>query len=210
MNDTLSKQLNKEMLNFLGLSVINIIFSAIFLSVGIMLIVNNIFLFDEYITILNPLLVYVIAGFILSFIGLFWILKSVLVMDFFTDFQFKLSWTKNTPNDDQITKSIVKIISYYRENSSKINKMMIISIAGGIFFILNSLYYVIDIIIQYNDSFQLSFYYMRILAIIFMVFLSFLSLYIPYFIKNSASIWDERFKKIQEAEEIIKQQMERL
>ena len=37
-----------------------------------------------------------------------------------------------------------------------------------------------------------------------MVVWSFLSLYIPYYIKNSASIWDERFKKIQEAEEIIK------
>ena len=69
MNTNLQKQLNKEMLIFLGLSVINLIYSAIILAFGIMFIINHIYQFDEYTQIINVSSVYIITGIILSIIG---------------------------------------------------------------------------------------------------------------------------------------------
>ena len=209
MRSILQKQLNKEMLIFLGLSVINMIFSAIILAFGIMFIINHIYRLDEYNTILNLSSELIIIGIFLSIIGFWWILKIVTVMDFITDIQWKIYWTSTIPSEDQITGSIIKLLSYYRENTEKIKKMMIISRIGGIIFIIQSCYYAFDIFLYYNLYLQSVFLYIRILDIILMIFWGSLSLYIHHYIINSASIWDERLKKSQEAEETIEKLMER-
>lgn len=210
MKNNLQKQLNKEMLNFLGLAIINLIFSAIILAVGIMFIVNHFYRLNEYSTLINPSIGFIVMGIIFSVIGFWWILKSSYVMDFITDIQWEIYWTKILPSEEQITSSIIKLVAYYRENTDKIKKMMFISRVGGIIFIIQSIYYIIDLLIYANLYHLSEFYYIRILATIIMIFWGILSLYIPHFIINSASIWDERLKKSQEAEDTIRTLMERV
>jgi len=210
MKNNLQKQLNKEMLNFLGLAIINLIFSAIILAVGIMFIVNHFYRLNEYSTLINPSIGFIVMGIIFSVIGFWWILKSSYVMDFITDIQWEIYWTKILPSEEQITSSIIKLVAYYRENTDKIKKMMFISRVGGIIFIIQSIYYIIDLLIYANIYHLSEFYYIRILATIIMIFWGILSLYIPHFIINSASIWDERLKKSQEAEDTIRTLMERV
>ncbi len=210
MKNNLQKQLNKEMLNFLGLAIINLIFSAIILAVGIMFIVNHFYRLNEYSTLINPSIGFIVMGIIFSVIGFWWILKSSYVMDFITDIQWEIYWTKKIPSEEQITSSIIKLVAYYRENTDTIKKMMIISRVGGIIFIIQSIYYIIDLLIYANLYHLSEFYYIRILATIIMIFWGILSLYIPHFIINSASIWDERLKKSQEAEDTIRTLMERV
>jgi len=210
MKNNLQKQLNKEMLNFLGLAIINLIFSAIILAFGIMFIVNHLYRLNEYSTLINPSIGFIVMGIIFSVIGFWWILKSSYVMDFITDIQWEIYWTKKIPSEEQITSSIIKLVAYYRENTDTIKKMMIISRVGGIIFIIQSIYYIIDLLIYANLYHLSEFYYIRILATIIMIFWGILSLYIPHFIINSASIWDERLKKSQEAEDTIRTLMERV
>jgi len=210
MKYNLQKQLNKEMLNFLGLAIINLIFSAIILAFGIMFIVNHFYRLNEYSTLINPSIGFIVMGIIFSVIGFWWILKSSYVMDFITDIQWEIYWTKILPSEEQITSSIIKLVAYYRENTDKIKKMMFISRVGGIIFIIQSIYYIIDLLIYANLYHLSEFYYIRILATIIMIFWGILSLYIPHFIINSASIWDERLKKSQEAEDTIRTLMERV
>ena len=208
MSAPLSKQLNKEMLIFLSLAVINLLFSATFLAVGIVFIINNIWKLNSYISFFNASVVLVFIGFLFSIIGFYWIVKSALMMDFLTDIQWKIYWTNKKQSDSQITKSIIKLIAYYRENILQIKKMIFISIIGGIIFGIQSMYYLFDMVFLFDPLYQWPFYQMRILSIILMLSWSILCFYTTYYIKRAASIWDIRLRKSREAEEIIKQRME--
>jgi len=208
MNAQPSKQLNKEMLIFLSLAVINLLFSATFLAIGIVFIINNIWILSNYDSLFNTSVALIILGFLFSIIGFYWIVKSALMMDFITDIQWKIYWTKKKQSDSQITKSIIKLIAYYRENISQIKKMIFISIIGGIIFVIQSMYYILEMVLLYDPLYQWPFYQMRIISVILMLSWGILCFYTTNYIRSAASIWDIRLRKSREAEEIIRQRME--
>ena len=80
MNAPLSKQLNKEMLIFLSLALINLLFSATFLAVGIVFIINNLWKLSNYDSFFNASVALIMLGFLFSTIGMYWIVKSSLKM----------------------------------------------------------------------------------------------------------------------------------
>ena len=207
MIKNINKQINKELFVFQGLSVVNIIFSAITLAIGIVLIVNNLFTLIETADLINYSTFYVIIGFGLAGVGFFWILPSASLLDFVTDIQFKY-FNKKTDNNEKITGLIIKMISYYREESNNIKKMIIISRLGGTFFLLNGIITSIDFFININSNFQISNYFIQIIGIILMFSWGVLSFFIPHFIKKFATLWEARIKKSQEAEEIFKKHLE--
>lgn len=207
MIKSINKQINKELFIFQGLSVVNIIFSAITLAIGIVLIVNNLFTLIETGDFINYSTAYVIIGFGLAGIGFFWILPSASLLDFVTDIQFKY-FNKKTDNNEKITGLIIKMISYYRQESNNIKKMIIISRLGGTFFLLNGIISSFDFFINLNSNFQISNYFIQIIGIILMFSWGVLSFFIPRFIKKFATLWEARIKKSQEAEEIFKKHLE--
>lgn len=207
MIKNINKQIKKELYVFQGLSVVNIIFSAITLAIGIVLIVNNLFTLIETADFINYSTAYVIIGFGLAGIGFFWILPSASLLDFVTDIQFKY-FNKKTDNNEKITGLIIKMISYYREESNNIKKMIIISRLGGTFFLLNGIISSIDFFININSNFQISNHFIQIIGIILMFSWGILSFFIPRFIKKFATLWEARIKKSQEAEEIFKKHLE--
>jgi hypothetical protein len=208
MTDNLIKQMNHEILIFIGLSVVNIVFSAIALALGIVLIVNNIFILIESQTIINISLGYVIAGGALALIGFWWILPSVSIMDFVTDINLKYDKKNDRPTDEMIINVIIKMISYFRKNSNIINKMIFISRVGGVLFIINGVISSIDLFLQYDPFFSLTEYSMQIIGIILVVSWGIVGLLIPRLISNFSSLWEFRMKEIDEAEEILRGQLE--
>jgi hypothetical protein len=209
MNKNIIKQLDKEIFIFIGLSVVNIIFAAIALAMGISFIVNNLFHIIETGNYISLSLGYIIAGVGLACIGFWWILPSVSVMDFNTEIQFEFSKKKGKITDEKITSLIVNMISYYRENNRNIKRMIFISRIGGIFFIINGLVSTTDFIIKLNSSsIQISDNLVQIGAIILIFSWGILSLFIPRFISKFANFWEYRIKKSQEAEELIRKTLE--
>lgn len=208
MNENIIKQINKEILIFLGLSVVNIIFGAIALAMGIVFIVTNLLYLIESESYLNISLIYIFIGFGLAGIGFWWLLTSASLMDFITDIQLKYFKKKEGHTTEKITSLIVNMISYYRENSNKIKRMIFICRIGGILIILNGIVSSIDLYLKLNSSIQLTNHLMQISAIILMFAWGILSLLLPRFISKFASLWESRIKKSEEVEEIIKKQME--
>ena len=208
MEKNIIKQIDDEILIFIGLSVVNIVFSAITLAIGIIFIVNNLFNLIESGNFINPSIAYIIAGFGLAGIGFFWIITSASLMDFITDIQIQFFKKTDIISNEKITSIIVKMISYYREKRSNIKKMILISRLGGIFFILNGIISSVYLYIKFNPYFQTTDYIIQIVGIILMFAWGILSLFIPLFIKKFANLWESRLKKSQEAEEIIRKHME--
>jgi len=207
MKIDINKQINKELFIFQGLSVVNIVFSAITLAIGIVLIVNNLFNLIESGNYISYNIAYVLVGFGLACIGFFWILPSASLMDFITDIQFKYSKKTNDISNEKITSLIVKMISYYREKNSNIKRMIIISRLGGTFFILNGIISSIDFYLKLNTNIQIINHPIQIIGIILIFSWGILSFFIPHFIKKFATLWESRIKKSQEAEEILRKHM---
>ena len=208
MTTNLLKKINKEIYIFLILSVVNIIFGAISLAMGIVFIVNNIFNLINLQIIIDISLIYIIAGFGLVGIGFWWLLYSVSLMDFITDIQMKFFKKNKKITDEKITSLIVKMVSYYRKNKTNIRRMIFIARLGGLLFIINGLISTIDLFYKINPYIQLSNYYMQIAAILIVFIWGILSLLIPRFIKKFATLWEHRIKKSSEAENIINKLME--
>jgi len=208
MEKKFNKQVNKELLIFQGLSVVNIIFSAITLAIGVVFVVNNVFSLIESGNLIDYSTLYVFVGFVLVGIGFFWILPSASLMDFVTDIQFKYFNKKNELNDEKIITLIIKMISYYREESSNIKRMIIISRLGGTFFILNGIISSIDFYVKLNSNLQITNHLIQILSLILMFSWGILSLFIPYFIKKFANLWELRIKKSEEAGAIFSKLLE--
>ena len=206
MTNSLVKQINQEILIFLGLAVVNLIFSAIVLAVGIMFIVNHIFVLIESSQFITISLGYVIAGCALAPIGFWWLLPSTSVMDFVTDIKLNIYKEKGQPSDEKTISLIVKMISYFRKHNNIINKMMFISRLGGIFFIANGIISSIDLFLKYLDSIQLSNYNMQIFAIILVFLWGIVGIFLPRLILKFASIWEYRLKESDRVEKILREQ----
>ena len=139
MIDMTLNKLNKQIIIFLGLSVVNIVFAAIALAFGIVLVVNHLFPLVETGIIRSISVGYILAGGCLAVIGFWWILPSVSIMDFITDLQFKSDKQKGKSDDEEEIGLIIRLLSHYRENDKKIKSMIFISRIGGSFFIINGI-----------------------------------------------------------------------
>ncbi|MHA2431421.1 MAG: hypothetical protein ACXACC_10395 [Promethearchaeota archaeon] len=208
MIDITLNQLNKQIIIFLGLSVVNIVFAAIALAFGIVFVVNHLFPIVETGVIQSISLGYILAGGCLAVIGFWWMLPSVSIMDFITDLQFKSDEEKGRSDDEKEIGLIIRLLSYYRENDKKIKSMIFISRIGGSFFIINGILSSIDLISNVDATFVLSMYSMQIAGIVLMFGWGVVSLFIPLFLKKVAIIWEYRVDKSRETEEILQKYLE--
>ncbi len=202
------KKLDKQVIVFLGLSVVNIVFAAISLAFGIVFIINNLFqIIETNIISLIPVL-YIIAGGCLAVIGFYWILPSASIMDFITDLQIENHKNKQKDEQEKEITFIIRLLSYYRENDLKIRRMILISKIGGSFFLISGIIKTIDVLISLTESSLVSVQAMQIAAIILMFGWGIVSLFIPRFLKEIARVWEYRVEKSMDAEDILRQHME--
>jgi|GEM_PF-6680619 len=203
MTENPIKQIRREMMTFLFLAVVNIVFSAIALATGIVFIVNHLpAAWDNFSN--GAHLLYLVTGFPLALIGLFWIVYSVGLMDFITDKQFEFIKTESE-DQAEFTRIIIAMLSYYRHNNTKIKRMIFISRLGGVIFLFNAAISCLDFLFNYS-SFS-SIRPMQMTALILVFVWGIASLVIPVFVKKFSYIWDLRLQQSKQAEDSIAQLM---
>jgi hypothetical protein len=202
------KKLNKQIIIFLGLSVVNIIFAAIALAFGVIFVINHLLPIIRSGIIESISIGYIIAGGCLAVIGFWWILPSASIMDFITDLQIESYKEKEKSTDEKEIELIIRLLSYYRENDRKINRMIFISRIGGSFFLINGVISSVDVLSKISVSFFPSMYAMQLAAIALMFGWGIVSLIIPRFLKQTAQIWEYRVNKSEEAAKILRNHLE--
>lgn len=154
MANKTSEKLKQEVNSFAGLALINIIFSAVAMGLGISTIISNITSIVATQSVLLSQIVLVVIGVLASVFSIKWLISSAEMFE--VSDELKENYTKNKALDEEVqTGLIVKMMSYYRENKSTIKKMMWVSRIAGFFFLISGAFTIITVVINASTGVQL-------------------------------------------------------
>ncbi len=141
MTTNTAQKLKRESNSLLGLSIINIISSAMVLAFGASALFPNIITMFNAKSILLPELIWAILGGLAFAIGMRWLVATAEVLEIHE--QLKEGSKKANENEDALTGVIVDAMASYREKKGTIKLMMTISRIAGVCFLIAGTYTII-------------------------------------------------------------------
>ncbi len=206
MTKSIIKKIHDEIGSLTALSIVNIIFGALSIAMGVSNTVNQLTLLKESTIFSFTSIITICLGVGIGIVGIYWIISSVNILDFTTDIQLKHYKDKMHLTDESIIGLIVQMTAFYRKNKKKIKQMIVVSKIGGCLFIGFALFSVINALVEPSGSVLWS-NYVQIIGLILMVFLGIACFFIPRFFVKYASVWDSRMKEAENAEQTLMHQM---
>jgi len=201
-----SEKLKQEVNSFVGLALINIVFSAVAMALGISIIVPNITSIVTTQSALFPQIVLVVIGFLASAYSIKWLTSSAEMFEVSTE--LKEDYAKNKTLDEEAqTGLIVKMMSHYRKNKPTIKKMMWVSRIAGFCFLISGAFTIITAVINAATGVQLMDMWTQFLGAFINFAIAVAGFIIPYFFGKYTKIWDKRIEKNAEAEVEFRRQL---
>ena len=146
-----SEKLKQEVNSFVGLALINIVFSAVAMALGISIIVPNITSIVTTQSVLFSQIILVVIGGLAFVFSIKWLISSVEMFEVSTE--LKEDYSKNKTLDEEAqTGLIVKMLSYYRENKPTLKKMMWVSRIAGFCFLISGAFNLITAVINASNG----------------------------------------------------------
>lgn len=206
MTNNIIKRIHDEIGSLTALSIVNIIFGALSIAIGVSTTINQLnFLMESAFFSFTSMISICLGGGI-GIVGIYWIISSVSILDFTTDIQLEQHKNKMSVTDESITSLIVQMIAFYRKNKKTIQQMIVMSMIGGCLFIGFTLFSAINILLKPSVDVLWS-QYVQIIGIFLMLSLGIACFFIPRFFKKYASIWDSRMKEADNIEQMLMEQM---
>jgi hypothetical protein len=201
-----SEKLKQEVNSFVGLTLINIVSSAVAMALGISIIVPNITSIVATQNVLFSQIVFIVIGFLASVFSIKWLISSVEMFEASTE--LKEDYKKNINLDEEAqTGLIVKMMAYYRENKSTIKKMMWMSRIAGLCFLISGAFAIITVVINSSSGVQLMDVWTQVLGVFINFAIAIAGFIIPHFFGKYTKIWDKRIEKNAKAEAEFKSQL---
>jgi hypothetical protein len=194
-----AQKLKRESNSLLGLSIINIVSSAMVLAFGSSALFPNIITMVNAKSILLPELAWAILGGLAFAIGIRWLVATAEVLEIFEQLK---EGSKNKPEDeDALTGVIVEAMANYREKRGTIKLMMTISRIAGVCFTIAGIYTIITAAIAGGDNLWL------ITGAIPNFVIAAAAFIIPHFFSKYQQVWDSRLKETEKAEALLEKQL---
>ncbi len=190
----------------MALSIVNIIFGALAIAIGVSTSVSNFNILKESFQISLIQIISICFGIGIGVVGLFWLISSANILDFTDDIQRGFHREKTQMTDDGITSLMIQMIAFYRKNTKTIKQMIIMSQIGGVLFIGYAIFSVFTMLLESSES-ALWVQSVQIIGFVLMVFVGIACFIIPRFFKKYARIWDTRIKEAQNIEETLQKQL---
>ena len=201
-----SEKLKQEVNSFVGLALINIVFSAVAMGLGISIIVPNITSIVTTQTVLFPQIILVVIGFSAFVFSIKWLISSVEMFE--ASDELKEDYTKNKTYDEEAqTSLIVKMLSHYRKNKPTIKKMMWVSRIAGFCFLISGAFTIITAVINATTGVQSMNVGTQVLGASINFAIAIAGFIIPHFFGKYTKIWDKRIEKNAKAEIEFKRQL---
>ena len=201
-----SERLKQEVNSFVGLTLINIVFSAVAMALGISIIVPNMTSIVTTQSALFPQIVLVVIGFLASVFSIKWLISSVEMFEVSTE--LKEDYAKNKTLDEEAqTGLIIKMMSYYRNNKPTIKKMMWVSLIAGFCFLISGTFNLITAVINATTGVQLMDLGTQVLGAFINFAIAVAGFIIPHFFDKYTKIWDKRIEKNAKAEVEFRRQL---
>ncbi len=199
MTTNTAQKLRRESNSLLGLSIINIVSSAMVLAFGASALFPNIITMFNTKSILLPELIWAILGGLAFAIGIRWLVATAEVLEIHE--QLKEGSKKANQNEDALTGVIVDAMASYREKKGTIKLMMTISRIAGVCFLITGIYTIISSVIAGGANLWLIAGAIPNFAIAAAAFI------IPHFFSKYQQVWDSRLKETEKAEALLQKQL---
>lgn len=205
-NNDIIKRIKEEITSLTALSIVNIIFGAISIAMGVSSSINHLFLLMESAQMYVFSIISLCFGCGIAIVGIYWIISSVGILDFTTDIYIGHNKEKIPKTDESITDLIVQMVAFYRKEMKTIKRMIVMSKIGGCLFISFAFFSAANDLMNHSVN-VLWPSYVQIFSVSLMVCLGIVCFFIPKFFVKYASIWDGRILETKHAEKILIEQM---
>ncbi|MCW4035224.1 MAG: hypothetical protein NWF03_07660 [Candidatus Bathyarchaeota archaeon] len=207
METKTAAKFQRELNSLQGLTIINLVFGALTMSLAIAVIVQNITAVVQAQSLQLPQILLAVLGFVAAAISIRWLVSSAELLDGTSDIKDDYTQKKNNLDNEGITGLIVKMASYYRQNRPKIKTMMLISrIAGGCFLVMGGLS-LATLVTNGAAGAQTVETLMQVLAAAINFAMATASFAIPHFFGRYSKVWDHRLEQTIKAEQELQKQL---
>jgi hypothetical protein len=191
-----AQKLKREANSLLGLSVINIVSSAMVLAFGSAALFPNLITMAKAGTVLFPEVAWSILGLLAFVIGLRWLVATAEVLEIHEQLK---EGSENAKDEDSLTGVIVGAMASYRQKKGTIKAMLLISRIAGVCFIISSIYSMSNLAITGN--------LWLLGGVISNLAIAVAAFIIPHYFSKYQQIWDSRVKESEKAEKLLEQQL---
>jgi hypothetical protein len=208
MKEDLCTQFDDEIRSFWILSISNLVFAAITMAYGIMVIVTRLQEMAQSGTLLLVPLIMVIVGFAAAVLGIKWILASVEIFSSIEELKSAYDAKKGQMTPEDSTGFIIQMINQYRTNKATIRTMILVCTAGGCCFLVLGIMSSIEFVSAGLTSGMNTRNYLLIPSALLLLGIAMVSLLCSYYFRRYASVWDLRLSEISRSENVLEKTME--
>lgn len=199
MTTNTTQKLQREANSLLGLSIINLVSSALVMAFGSTALFPNIITMFNSRSILLPELAWAILGGLAFAIGIRWLVTTAEIIELHE--QLKEGSKNKAHDEDALTGVIVDAMASYREKRGTIKLMMTISRIAGVCFLIVGIYTVVNTVITGGSNLWL------IAGAIPNFAVAIAALIIPHFFSKYQQVWDSRLKESEKVEAVLEQEL---
>jgi hypothetical protein len=192
MTANTAQKLRRESNSLLGLSVINIVSSAMVLAFGSAALFPNIITMAKAQSVLFPELAWSILGLLSFIVGLRWLVATAQVLEIHEQLK---EGSEKAHDEDSLTGVIVGAMASYREKRGTIKAMLLISRIAGVCFLIAGIYSVVNAAITGN--------LWLLTGVIPNLAIAVAAFIIPHYFSKYQQIWDSRVKETEKAEKLL-------
>jgi hypothetical protein len=206
MNEKTTQQFKVELRSFFAIIVLNLMFAALALGLGISTFVTQILAMIETGTLLITPLLLMIAGAIAFTLGFLWIIVCAELLDGISDITSAYDHVKKDADDEHITSLIIKLLVQYRSKRPSIQRMTLLATIGGAVFIIGGTF---DVIQAVADPLLISTVLdlLRLGGGILNIIIGIASLIIVRYFHTYTRVWDTRLQETTKAEETLMKEL---
>jgi Na+/melibiose symporter-like transporter len=196
MTANTTQKLRREANSLLGLSVINIVSSAMVLAFGASALFPNLIAMAQAQTVLFPEVAWSALGLIAFMIGVRWLIATAEVLEIHEQLK---EGSEKAQDEDAVTGVIVDAMASYREKKGTIKAMLLISRIAGICFLIAGIYSIATAALAGN--------LWLLTGAIPNIAIAVAAFIIPHYFSKYQQIWDNRVKESEKAEKLLAQQL---
>jgi hypothetical protein len=207
MNEKTTHQFKVELRSFFAIIVLNLMFAALALGLGISTFIIQILAMIEAGTLLITSLILMIAGALAFTLGFLWIIVCAELLDGISDITSAYDRVKKDADDEHVTGLIIKLLAQYRSKKPSIQRMTLLATIGGAVFIIGGASGVIQ---AAADPFLTSTVLdlLRLGGGMINIIIGIASLIIVRYFHTYTRVWDTRLQETTKAEETLTKKLE--
>ena len=208
MKNNVSTQFEDEIRSFWILSFLNLVFAAITMAYGIMVVVTRLqeMAHAGFLSVLPAALV--IAGSAAAVLGIKWIVSSVQIFSGIEGLKSAYDAGKGQMTEEDTTGFIIQMVNQYRKNKARIHTMIVVCTLGGFCFFALGIMNSIEFISLGLTSGKVTLNYLLIPSAVLTLGIGMVSLACSYYFRKYSSVWDLRLSRIVRSETLLEKILE--